>query len=63
VADATQERQLPDNVNFALNARTIQQVLSNLSMLPQLSDDDDRIHPEDLTRKATAMTVVVNCWE
>ena len=63
VTDDAGGRQLPGNVNFALNSRTIQQVLSSLAMMPQVSDARDRIHPEDLTQKAAAMTVLVNCWE
>lgn len=56
-------RKLPDNVNFALNGRAIQQVLSSLGMMPQRSDTLDEIHPVDLTQKAAAMTVLVSCWE
>jgi len=56
-------RQLPDDVNFATNSASVQRVLSQAGVSPQLTTGLARLDPVDLTQKATAMTVLVSCWE
>ena len=56
-------RQLPDDVNFATNSAALQQVLSRAGVSPQVTPGLARLDPVDLTAKATAMTVLVSCWE
>ncbi|MCR9156923.1 MAG: serine protease [Rhodobacteraceae bacterium] len=56
-------RQLPDDVNFATNSAAVQQVLSRAGVSPQVTPGLARLDPVDLTAKATAMTVLVSCWE
>lgn len=56
-------RQLPDNVNFATNSAALQQVLTLAGVSPQVTPGLARLDPVDLTEKATAMTVLVSCWE
>lgn len=56
-------RQLPDNVNFATNSAALQQVLTRAGVSPQVTPGLARLDPVDLTEKATAMTVLVSCWE
>ncbi|MDP4993099.1 MAG: serine protease, partial [Marivita lacus] len=56
-------RQLPDDVNFATNSASVQKVLSQAGVSPQLTTGLARLDPVDLTQKATAMTVLVSCWE
>ncbi len=56
-------RQLPDDVNFATNSASVQRVLSQAGVSPQLTSGLARLDPVDLTQKATAMTVLVSCWE
>ncbi|WP_439123668.1 trypsin-like peptidase domain-containing protein [Marivita sp.] len=56
-------RQLPDHVNFATNSNAVQAVLSQAGVSPQVTAGLARLDPVDLTQKATAMTVLVSCWE
>ena len=56
-------RQLPDDVNFATNSNAVQAVLSQAGVSPQVTAGLARLDPVDLTQKATAMTVLVSCWE
>jgi S1-C subfamily serine protease/peptidoglycan hydrolase-like protein with peptidoglycan-binding domain len=56
-------RQLPDDVNFATNSAAVQQVLARAGVSPQVTPGLSRLDPVDLTAKATAMTVLVSCWE
>jgi S1-C subfamily serine protease len=56
-------RQLPDDVNFAANSAAVQAVLSRAGIAPQVTQGLSRLDPVDLTQKATAMTVLVSCWE
>ncbi|MFA8384389.1 MAG: serine protease [Pelagibaca sp.] len=56
-------RQLPDDVNFATNSASVRQALSRAGVSPLVTTGLARIDPVDLTQKATAMTVLVSCWE
>ena len=56
-------RQLPEDVNFATKSAALQQVLSRAGVSPQVTPGLTRLDPVDLTAKATAMTVLVSCWD
>jgi S1-C subfamily serine protease/peptidoglycan hydrolase-like protein with peptidoglycan-binding domain len=56
-------RQLPEDVNFATKSAALQQVLSRAGVSPQVTSGLTRLDPVDLTAKATAMTVLVSCWD
>jgi S1-C subfamily serine protease len=56
-------RQLPGDVNFATKSAALRQVLSSAGVSPQVTSGLARLDPVDLTAKATAMTVLVSCWE
>ncbi|MDR9484575.1 MAG: serine protease [Sediminimonas sp.] len=56
-------RKLPDDVQFAADAGAIAALLDGLDVTPDRADALPRIAPEDLTDRAAAMTVLVNCWE
>ncbi|MDX1780944.1 MAG: serine protease, partial [Thalassovita sp.] len=60
---ATGGKQLPDDVSFVVDADRIGRLLSDLGLTPTTTDSLDLMPPEDLTRKASGMTVLVNCWE
>lgn len=55
-------RQLPDGVNFALDAGTIAAALAENGLSPTASTRQGGMAPEDLTRLASGMTVLVSCW-
>ncbi|MCK0166005.1 serine protease [Jannaschia sp. S6380] len=56
-------RALPDDVALALKAGALLRVLEGLEIEPATTEDAQPIAPEDLTRRAVAMTVLVDCWE
>lgn len=56
-------RQLPGNVSFATKSDAVRAVLSNAGVGVQATPSLPAIDPVDLTQKATAMTVLVSCWE
>ncbi|MYM54728.1 peptidoglycan-binding protein [Rhodobacteraceae bacterium GS-10] len=56
-------KQLPEDVSFVLDAASIGGLLSELGLTPTATDTLDQMDPEDLTDKASGMTVLVNCWE
>ncbi len=60
---ATDGKQLPGDVSFALDADRIGRLLSDLGLTPTATDSLNQMAPEDLTDKANGMTVLVNCWE
>ena len=55
-------QQLPPNVSFATDAPTVVTFLSDAGASPAAAEDNPPIPPEDLTRQAIAMTVLVSCW-
>lgn len=57
------DRQLPNDVSFAAKSDSVQAVLREAGVTPQTTTSLPRLDPVDLTRKATAMTVLVSCWE
>lgn len=55
-------RQLPSDVNFAVNAAVIQEFLSASNISSGTLRDDVIVGPEMLTRMAGDLTVLVSCW-
>ncbi|CUH65625.1 His-Xaa-Ser repeat protein HxsA [Thalassovita gelatinovora] len=55
-------KQLPDDVSFALDAGAINGMLADLGLTPVATDTLGLMAPEDLTKQAGSMTVLVNCW-
>ena len=60
-ADGVQ--QLPDDVNFAVEATLIADVAKKAGITVQTAQDASALKPEDLRAKAKGMTVLVSCWE
>ena|GEM_PF-66283 len=56
-------QQLPPDVSFATDAAAIATFLSNAGGDPAAASADAPIPPEDLTRQAIGMTVLVSCWK
>jgi peptidoglycan hydrolase-like protein with peptidoglycan-binding domain len=56
-------QQLPPNVSFATDAPAIATFLSNAGSNTAAANEDAPIPPEDLTRQAIGMTVLVSCWK
>ncbi len=56
-------RALPEEVNFSIDASTIQSVLERAGMAGALTDSSRAIDPIDLTEAAKGMTVLVSCWD
>ncbi|MDJ0820630.1 MAG: trypsin-like peptidase domain-containing protein [Paracoccaceae bacterium] len=61
--DTSGSRQLPDSVSFAAKAEGIQAFLRSQGIVTVATPASATLAPEDLTAKATAMTVLVNCWD
>jgi hypothetical protein len=56
-------RQLPDNVSFSVDSSAITALLEQLGLVTEMSNGGSALHPVDLTRQASAMTVLVGCWD
>ncbi len=56
-------RQLPENVQFAVDVPSIAGFLSSAGLDATPSDSGSALAPEDLTSLAEGMTVLVSCWE
>lgn len=56
-------QQLPQDVSFAVDATAIEEFLTGLGVTPAATDALVNMAPEDLTAKATQLTVLVNCWD
>lgn len=56
-------RMLPDGVEFAASGAALRQMLTAQGIAPTEARTNGALAPEDLTRKATGMTVLVSCWE
>ncbi|WP_323785828.1 serine protease [Thalassovita sp.] len=56
-------KQLPEDVSFVLDAGMIEGVLTELGLTPVATKDLSMMAPEDLTKQANGMTVLVNCWD
>jgi hypothetical protein len=56
-------RQLPADLAYATDAATIVAQLTGLGITPTQSIRQGALPPEDLTRAALQMTVLVSCWQ
>jgi len=61
--DASGPRQLPEGVAFAVTSQAIADVLSARGIGVTASVARGALPPEDLTRAARDMTVLVSCWK
>ncbi|MFU8882887.1 MAG: serine protease [Rhodobacterales bacterium] len=57
------DRQLPDNVSFSVDSGAITALLDQLGLTSAVANGGTALHPVDLTRQASAMTVLVGCWD
>jgi peptidoglycan hydrolase-like protein with peptidoglycan-binding domain len=55
-------RVLPEDVGYALETGAIAAALSAQGITPAATDRSGALAPEDLTRLAQGMTVLVSCW-
>lgn len=55
-------RDLPPGVGFAASAATIADLLTTQGITPAAAPAEGALPPEDLARRARAMTVLVSCW-
>ncbi|MBO9479549.1 trypsin-like peptidase domain-containing protein [Shimia sp. R11_0] len=60
--DAQSTQQLPTEVNFAVNADALRALLAQEGIQAAQASTGDAIAPEDLTKQAGNMTVLVSCW-
>lgn len=56
-------RQLPEGVAFAAAGEAIAQVLAGAGVTVARAEPGGALAPEDLTREAVGMTVLVSCWD
>lgn len=56
-------KRLPEEVSFAADAGTVRQALSAAGVEATTGEGSGALDPEDLTRLAESMTVLVSCWE
>jgi hypothetical protein len=61
--DTADPRQLPDGVAFAVTAQAITAILTAKGIDITASAARGALPPEDLTRAARDMTVLVSCWK
>jgi hypothetical protein len=62
-APAMEGRQLPQDVSFSVDAVAIRALLDRLGLPSTEAATTEALHPVDLTRRASAMTVLVGCWD
>jgi len=55
-------RKLPDEVSFAMDSDTLRSVLNSAGIRVTEQQESGALAPEDLTRQAEGMTVLVSCW-
>jgi S1-C subfamily serine protease len=56
-------QKLPDDVSFAAGAEAIRSVLGAAGIPVQDAGDSAPLTPDAMSRMATAVTVLVNCWD
>jgi len=56
-------RTLPGSVSLAATADRLTEILTNAGVSGQSSQESAQITPNELTRRATGMTVLVHCWD
>ncbi len=57
------ERELPEEVNFALSADTVLEALENAGLRGAMSRENANMPAETLTRVSADLTVLVSCWQ
>ena len=55
-------RQLPADVNFAIDVPAIAEFLGQAGLAPRAADRTGSMAPEDLTTLAGDITVRISCW-
>ena len=55
-------RVLPEDLGYALDTATIMPALAAQGLVPAATDRSGAMAPEDLTKLAQGMTVLVSCW-
>jgi len=56
-------KKLPGDVSFAADAAAIRSLLDSAGTNPASSEETRALAPDDLSRLATGMTVLVSCWD
>ncbi len=56
-------RTLPRDVSLAAAADRLHDLLSKAGATAQIAQETGQVSPDELNRRATGMTVLVNCWE
>ena len=59
----SKDRSLPDDVNFVVNHKTLQEILAGSGMAGKISSSTTPIDALDLSKKAAGMTALVRCWD
>ncbi|MCZ4352139.1 serine protease [Roseovarius aestuarii] len=60
---STDGRQLPDDVSFATDAQSLQTALRAAGITAATTPGAGTLPPAELSDRASAMTVLVSCWE
>lgn len=60
---ASEGRTLPDTVSLAAGADRLNEVLTKAGVSGQSGQETAQISPNELSRRATGMTVLVHCWD
>ncbi len=55
-------RKLPEDVSFAMDSDAIRDVLTSAGVTVSQASPSGFVEPEDLSRQAEGMTVLVSCW-
>ena len=63
LVDASKRYSVCDGVSFAATNGALQDVLARGGISPTKTSQIDTLTPESLTDHASAMTVLVSCWE
>ncbi|WP_170370726.1 serine protease [Ruegeria arenilitoris] len=58
----TEGRTLPRDVSLAAAADRLHEILSKAGATAQTAQETGQVSPDELNRRATGMTVLVNCW-
>ncbi len=56
-------RTLPDSVSLAANVDRLTEVLNKAGVSGQTAQNSTQISPNELSRRASGMTVLVHCWD
>ncbi len=59
----TEGRSLPDSVSLSANVERLQETLNKAGVTGQPGAETAQISPNELSRRANGMTVLVHCWD